>query len=112
MVAEQPSATTSGPATPQKRRRWLDLLGVLWVVGAACVALVPALRHGSYIGSYDTLSTYGLTTRHGLFLHNAAIGDQTNQIIPWITLAWTQVHQGHLPLWLFEWSRQAVLLAA
>jgi hypothetical protein len=79
--------------------RWPDVLGLVWVAAVACAALVPALQRGSYIGAYDFLSRYGLTTRHGVVIHNAAIGDQTNQIIPWASLAWTQVHQGHLPLW-------------
>lgn len=99
MVVGEPSATTSGSAIPQEHRRWPDVLGVLWVVAAACVALVPALVHGSYIGSFDLLSRYGLTARPGVIIHNAAVGDQINEVIPWITLAWTQVHQGHLPLW-------------
>ncbi len=63
------------------------------------MALVPALLHGSYLGSYDYLSQYGLTKHPGATVHNVAVGDQINQIIPWSTLAWTQVHQGHLPLW-------------
>ena len=32
-------------------------------------------------------------------LRNSATGDQVAEMIPWSTLAWVQVHQGHLPLW-------------
>ena len=63
------------------------------------MALVPALRRGSYLGSYDILTRYGLTSDPHGFIHNAAVGDQSYEVIPWITLAWNQVHQGHLPLW-------------
>jgi hypothetical protein len=80
--------------------RWLDVLGILWIIAAAGLALVPTLAHGSYFGSFDALSQYGLTkTVPGVFLHNASLADQTDEVLPWITLAWTQVHHGHLPLW-------------
>ena len=42
----------SSEADPDSHRgygRRLEILGVLWVVGAACVALVPTLVHGPYI---------------------------------------------------------------
>ena len=32
-------------------------------------------------------------------IHNTSAGDQVDAIIPWSTLAWTQVHHGQLPLW-------------
>ncbi len=32
-------------------------------------------------------------------VHNAVAADQIQQMIPWNTVAWVQVHQGHLPLW-------------
>jgi Bacterial membrane protein YfhO len=98
-IAEEPSATESPTATLPARSRWPDVLGVLWVVIAACLALVPALLHGKYIGSYDDLSVYGLTKQPGVQIHNFTAGDETDEVIPWITLAWTQVHHGHLPLW-------------
>jgi hypothetical protein len=86
-------------ASSLTRSAWPDLLGVLWVVVAACVALVPALVHGSYLGSYDLMSLHGLTARPGVVVHNATNEDEINQVIPWISLAWMQVHHGHLPLW-------------
>ena len=98
-VAEEPPATEIATATPRAGSRWLDVLGVLWVIAAACVALVPAFVHGPYFGAFDFLSRTGLTTCPGVVIHNAAIGDQGDEVVPWITLAWTQVHNGHLPLW-------------
>ena len=32
-------------------------------------------------------------------MHDALQSDQITQMIPWSTVAWTQVHHGHLPLW-------------
>jgi hypothetical protein len=31
--------------------------------------------------------------------HNVVSSDQIRQMIPWTTVTWVQVHQGHLPLW-------------
>ena len=93
----------SSEADPDSRRgygRRLEILGVLWVVGAACVALVPTLVHGPYIGPFDFLSQHGLTARSGVYVHNAANGDIEDEVVPWAQLAWTQIHQGHLPLWI------------
>jgi hypothetical protein len=100
-VAESASSGTAvgESASSGAHRRWPDVLGVLWVVLAPCVALVPALVHGLYLGPYDRWAIYGITARPGVLVHNAAVGDLTDQIIPWINLAWTQVHHGHLPLW-------------
>ncbi len=98
-VADEPPVTEITTATPRVGSHWLDVLGVLWVVAAACVALVPAFVHGPYFGAFDLLSRTGLTARPGGVIHNAALGDQVNEVVPWITLAWTQVHNGHLPLW-------------
>lgn len=95
-MAKKPSATDAAPRTHSP---WLDVLGVLWIVVAACAALVPTLVHGSTFGEFDSLSKYGLTARPGVFIHNAVAADQTDEVLPWITLAWTQVHHGHLPLW-------------
>jgi hypothetical protein len=99
VAVDRSSEAPNDTVTLRALSRWPDFLGILWVVAAACVALVPALLHGSYLGSYDILSQYGLTTHSGVVVHNAAVGDQSAEVIPWITLAWTQVHQGHLPLW-------------
>jgi hypothetical protein len=91
--------TWSATAASRMRRRWPDIVGVLWVVAAACVALVPSLVRGSYFGAYDFIHTIGLLQQPGAIVHNGGIGDQNTEIAPWITLAWTQVHHGHLPLW-------------
>ena len=99
MVAEAPLGTASEPSSSRGLRRWPDVVGVLWIVAAAVLALVPALVHGFYLGPYDLLSKYGLTTRPGVVPHNYAVGDLNDEVIPWISLAWTQVHHGHLPLW-------------
>jgi hypothetical protein len=98
-VADEPSATEWGSGVPGAHSPWLDVFGILWVIVAACLALVPTFMHGSYFGTYDALSNYGLTTRTGVIPHDALSRDQINEIAPWITLAWTQVHHGHLPLW-------------
>ena len=119
---KEPTATPVDAISPRRVSRWCDVLGILWIIVAACLALVPARIHGSYFGAYDFLSKYGLTTRPGVFLHNAAVGDQTDEVVPWITLAWTQVHHGHLPLWnpfealgmplAFNWGSGAFSLPA
>jgi hypothetical protein len=51
------------------------------------------------LGSYDWLSSYGLTKQAGVQVHNPFAGDQITQMIPWTNLAWTQVHHAQLPLW-------------
>jgi hypothetical protein len=70
-----------------------------WVVVAAGAVVTPALVHGTSLGPYDLLSVYGLTAQHGVVVHNSVSLDQIDQMLPWSNLAWTQVHQGHLPLW-------------
>ncbi|HUO48633.1 MAG TPA: YfhO family protein [Acidimicrobiales bacterium] len=68
------------------------------VVGIA--VLVPALRHGGAIGPYSALALFGPGARHGTAVHGYLQGgDQGFLFIPWTTLAWQQVHAGHLPLW-------------
>ena len=66
---------------------------------AALAVLAPVLAHGSSFGSYDVLSQFGVLRQPGVVVHNLQAGDQSDQIIPWATLAWTQVHHGQLPLW-------------
>ena len=81
-------------------RRWLpDVLGVAWVVAAGALALLPALVHGASLGPFDLLAQYGLNAQHGVVVHNKVLTDQIDEMIPWASLAWTQVHHGHLPLW-------------
>jgi hypothetical protein len=72
---------------------------VVWLVAAALVVLAPVLAHGASFGSYDILSQFGVLHQPGVVVHNLQAGDQSDQIIPWATLAWTQVHHGQLPLW-------------
>ncbi len=70
-----------------------------WVIVAGIAVLVPALVHGTSLGPYDQLAKYGLSSRPGTVVHYTGPGDQIEMLIPWTTLAWTQVHHGHLPLW-------------
>ncbi len=98
-ATEGPSATDRGTRAGVGRSPWLDIFGILWVVVAAGLALVPTLMHGLYFGTYYVLSGYGLTARSGAMPHILLSTDPVTEVTPWITLAWTQVHQGHLPLW-------------
>jgi hypothetical protein len=99
-VVEQPSVMAIVTEGRKPRAFWVDVLGILWIVAAAVLALVPTFAHGKYFGSFDFLRQYGLTKSGSQFIvHNASLGDQTDEVLPWITLAWTQVHHGHLPLW-------------
>ncbi len=61
--------------------------------------LAPALAHGAFLGPYDVLSRFGLSSQPGVVVHYTGPSDQIQQMIPWTTLAWTEVHGGHLPLW-------------
>src|ERR1039457_2074019 len=88
------------PARSTRLRSWIpDTLGVLWVLAAAFAVLLPALVRGSSLGSYDILSQYSLSKQPGMTVHNWRLIDQITAIIPSTSLAWTQVHSGHLPLW-------------
>ncbi len=73
--------------------------GLLWTIGAAVLVLLPALRPDVSLGPFDLLSRYGLTRMAGVTVHNAAQADQIQQFVPWMNLAWHQVHSGQLPLW-------------
>lgn len=81
------------------RRTGAHVAGIAWVIGAGLLTLAPALHHGLSLGSYDILSRSGLTQRSGVTVRNTVSGDQIAEMIPWLTQAWTQVHQGHIPLW-------------
>ena len=70
-----------------------------WVVVAGVAILVPALVHGLSLGPFDLLSQFGLSKQPGVVPHNPVASDQIEDVIPFLTLAWTQVHHGHLPLW-------------
>jgi hypothetical protein len=98
------------------------LMGIGWVIVAGLCTLLPALHHGLSLGPYDILSQSGLTKVAGTTVHNTVSGDQIAEIIPWTSLAWTQVHHGHLPLWssyngmglplAFNWQSGAFSLPA
>ncbi len=89
------SARREAAPQPWSRR---DLIGIGWVVAAAIGVMVPALRHGLSLGEYDWLSHYGVL-QQPVIVHNGFGGDQITEMIPWTSLAWTQVHHGQLPLW-------------
>ena len=80
------------------RRRWPDVLGLLWVVTAAFGLLAPTLIHGASFGPFDLLARFGLS-KQSVVVPNSQGGDVVNAINAWTSLAWQQVHQGHLPLW-------------
>ncbi len=81
-------------------RLWApDILGVTWVATAALVVLLPALVHGTSLGPFNLLGVSGLSKVPGSSAHNGQMLDQIQAFIPWTTLAWRQVHAGHLPLW-------------
>ena len=116
---------TSVPADPavRPRRRWVpDILGLAWTVGAVVVVMAPLLRPQVALGSFDLLAQIGLTHTPGVRVHDVFPADQVLQFAPWTNLAWTQVHQGHLPLWnpdnvlgtplAFNWQSQAFSLPA
>lgn len=98
-MIENPSAVT--PKSPAARLpTWApDLIGIVWVLGAAAAVMAPALFHGSSLGPFDILSKFGLTKQRGVVVHNPSTSDQINLFIPWTAMAWTQVHHGLLPLW-------------
>ena len=69
------------------------------MVVAGVLVLLPALLHGPFIGPYDILQSTGLNKAADVNVHNSSVLDQISLFIPWTNLVWTQVHQGHLPLW-------------
>lgn len=75
------------------------LLAFLWFLVVGLAFLAPALWRGVHLGPYDLLGTFGLGTIAGTQPHNVVSSDQIDQMAPWATLAWHQVHSGHLPLW-------------
>jgi hypothetical protein len=99
-IADDRRRPSEASAPPGNRiGRWAHLLAVVWFVALAAAVTGPALSRGGSFGSFDLLSQFGVLAQHGVVLHNTQAGDQSDQIIPWSTLAWTQVHAGHLPLW-------------
>ena len=95
-----PAGAPTGSALRGRRRAWLpDVLGVAWVVAGAALVLVAALRPGVSLGPFDILARFGLTRQPGTPVHNTELADQIQQFVPWMNVAWHQVHSGHLPLW-------------
>ena len=82
-----------------ERRRILDTASVCWLVVLALALLGPVLAHGGVSGPLDILSKLGLSAQSHVTIHNPVTEDQAAEIVPWTTLAWNQVHAGHLPLW-------------
>ena len=58
-----------------------DIFALAWIAIAGLAVLIPALSHGAGIYSYT------------------AVEDKVDSAIPLTTLAWREVHAGHLPLW-------------
>ncbi len=123
-IAVESPADPSAPIAALWRSlgRWQHLVAGFWMAAMAAAVLAPALSHGGSFGSYDLLSQFGVLKQPGVALHNLQAGDQSDQIIPWSTLAWTQVHHGQLPLWnpysalgmplAFDWQAAAFSLPA
>ncbi|HMK63726.1 MAG TPA: hypothetical protein VK386_08920, partial [Acidimicrobiales bacterium] len=72
---------------------------MIWVLATTVAVVAPLLRPGVSLGPFDLLAHFGLTQHAGVRVHNRLAGDQILQFVPWSTLAWRQVHAGHLPLW-------------
>ena len=89
----------TGPKIKLLSHAFPHIVGIAWVIGAAMATLAPALHHGVALGPYDILSQSGLTRSAGITVRNTSTGDQIAEMIPWSTLAWMQVHAGHVPLW-------------
>ena len=70
-----------------------------WVLAAAGAVMAPALAHGASLGPFDIVARVGLSRQPGVSVHNPQTADLITEMIPWTSLAWTQVHHGHLPLW-------------
>jgi hypothetical protein len=92
------------------------------VVDAAVSLLAPAFAHGRTFGPCAMLGHDGLSSIQGTNLRVFGNGDLVDALIPWITLAWREVHAGHLPLWnpygglglplVFNWQSGASSLPA
>ncbi len=74
-------------------------MGVAWVIASGLALLVPEFVHGRILGPFDLLSFVGLTKQPGVAIQSLQYGDLIDSLIPWKTMVWQQVHQGHLPLW-------------
>ncbi len=98
---EQDAAVSPEDDAAPSRGHWgkFDIVGLACVVVAGVLALVPALAHGTFLGPYDILQSTGLNKVPNVKVHNSTLFDQISLFVPWTNLVWTQVHQGHLPLW-------------
>lgn len=77
-----------------------DTPAVVWLLALAAVYLGPALLHGASFGPFDLGSGLsGLGQGLYPYFHNAAIGDQIEEFIPWNAFDWTQLHHLRFPLW-------------
>jgi hypothetical protein len=72
---------------------------VISLLVIAVVSQLPAALHGTVLAPFDMLSVFGLGHRAGVVPYNVVDSDLLQQDVPWMNLAWTQVHHGHLPLW-------------
>ncbi|MHB8498882.1 MAG: YfhO family protein [Acidimicrobiales bacterium] len=82
-----------------RRRRWFELLALIWLLLSALAMLAPALLHGPYLGPYQLLGRTGLLHQPGAAIANSGNSDLITEMIPWTALTWTQVHHLQLPLW-------------
>jgi len=70
------------------------------VVLLGLASLAPALAHGSKLGSFGVVRSYGIEATAGRPApYDPVASDQVQQDAPWSELDWTEVHEGHLPLW-------------
>ncbi len=95
------AGTVSSSSSSKSSRSWRDAIGVFWVVGAGIVTLLSALVHGTSLGPMQNLSHYGVL-EHSVPVSKGQFQffmDPALLAIPWKALAWTEVHNGHLPLW-------------
>lgn len=74
-------------------------IAVMGFVALSLLALLPTLVHGAVLGPFDFLSLFGLGHTSGVSVYNTINSDLVQQDLPWMNVAWHQVHQGHLPLW-------------
>ena len=98
-VGQAPSAGQSPTARFGGIVKRGDLFGMAWVVAAGIALFVPELIHARILGPFEFLSRIALTQQPGVPIHIYQNGDLISAYIPWTTIVWHQVHQGHLPLW-------------
>ncbi len=96
--AEHALRSFSSHGKVRRAYKW-DVLGLAWVLAAGLAPLIPALIHGLSLGPYDILSAVGVTSSPGAVVHNPSQRDLVALFMPFTHQVWTQVHQGHLPLW-------------